>query len=265
MNAAADYDGLVAVVTGAAQGIGASIARGVARRGGSVVISDIDADLVDGLVRDLGECASGLRTDVTSEADLEEMANRAVSAFGRLDVAFNVAGAGRMRSILNMTPREWDFTMDICLKGVVYAMKHEARQMIASGNGGAIVNISSLNCDVPSFAGAPYCTAKAGVAMLTKCGALELAEHGIRVNTVSPGLVETRLTSGLLGSAAAYGAYMERIPLKRPASPDEIAEVALFLGSPGASYVSGSNVFADGAWSVTTYPDIRPATLQQRG
>jgi NAD(P)-dependent dehydrogenase (short-subunit alcohol dehydrogenase family) len=264
MSTADSYDGLVAVITGAGQGIGESIARQVVSRGGSVVVSDIDGDLVERLAADIGEQATGVQADVTKEADLERMAGAAVDAYGRVDVGFNVAGAGRMRSLLNMTDGEWDFTLDICLKGVLYAMKHEARRMIESGRGGAIVNVASLNSEVPTFGNSAYCTAKAGVAMLTKCGSLELAEHGIRVNCVSPGLVETRLTAGMLAQEAARDAYMERIPLRRPSSPDEIAEVALFLGSPQASYVSGSNLFADGGWSLTAYPDLRPATLERR-
>ena len=124
--------------------------------------------------------------------------------------------------------------------------------------GGAILNISSLNSEVPMFGGSAYCTAKAGVAMLTKCGALELAESHIRVNAVSPGLTDTPLTSMTKTVPGILDAYNERIPFKRAASPEEIAAAALYLSSDDATYISGVNLFVDGAWATTGYPDLRP-------
>jgi NAD(P)-dependent dehydrogenase (short-subunit alcohol dehydrogenase family) len=137
-------------------------------------------------------------------------------------------------------------------------MKHEGKLMANGGRGGAILNISSLNSEVPMFGGSSYCTAKAGVAMLTKCGALELAESNIRVNAVSPGLTDTPLTAMAKQVPGMLAAYNERIPLGRAASPAEIAAASLYLTSDDASYVSGVNLFVDGAWATTGYPDLRP-------
>ena len=157
-----------------------------------------------------------------------------------------------------MTEEDWDFTVDLCLKGVFLALKHEARQMIAQGGGGAIVNIASLNSRVPMFFGAAYSAAKAGVVMLGQTGALELAEHGIRVSTVSPGLTETPLVRADDSLPEVNAAFMDRIPLQAAGHPEDIAATALFLASDDAAYVTGVNVFVDGGWEQSGYPDLRP-------
>jgi NAD(P)-dependent dehydrogenase (short-subunit alcohol dehydrogenase family) len=135
-------------------------------------------------------------------------------------------------------------------------MKHQARQMLTRG--GAIVNIASLNAHVPMHAGAAYASAKAGVEMLTRNGALEWSEQGIRVNAVLPGLVQTPLTRRHFDNPEALAAFKARIPLGRPAQPEEIAGPALFLASEDASYISGASLLVDGAWAVSGYPDMRP-------
>jgi NAD(P)-dependent dehydrogenase (short-subunit alcohol dehydrogenase family) len=157
-----------------------------------------------------------------------------------------------------MTEEDWDFTVDLCLKGVFLALKHEARQLIGQGTGGAIVNIASLNSRLPMVFGAAYSSAKAGVVMLGQSGALELAEHGIRVTTVSPGLTATPLVAPMTSLPEVNAAFMDRIPLKRAASPEDIAATALFLASDEAAYVTGINVFVDGGWEQSGYPDLRP-------
>jgi meso-butanediol dehydrogenase/(S,S)-butanediol dehydrogenase/diacetyl reductase len=141
---------------------------------------------------------------------------------------------------------------------VFFGIKHAARRMIEQGRGGAIVNIASLNSRVPMFFGAAYSAAKAGVASLGQSAALELGEHGIRVSTVSPGLTATPLVAPMTDVPAVHAAYMERIPLGRPASPADIAASATFLASDDAAYVSGVNLFVDGGWEQTGYPDLRP-------
>jgi NAD(P)-dependent dehydrogenase (short-subunit alcohol dehydrogenase family) len=258
------YDGMVAVVTGGGQGIGESIVRAVVREGGAVVAMDLDEALVASLAAELGDHCTGQPGDVRREVDTARMVEAAVSAYGHVDVGFNVAGATRTRSLLNMTDDDWDFTFQICVRGVLYAMKHEAGHMAATGHGGAIVNIASLNSEVPAFGAAAYCTAKAAVAMMSRCAALEFAEHGIRVNALSPGLVETPGTEFMLRNDLAREALEERIPARRAASAAEIAEAALFLGGPRGSYITGVNLFADGGWALSAYPDLRPAALQRR-
>lgn len=257
------FEGKIAVVTGAASGIGLAIVRQLLAEGASVAGSDINADLLGRIGGELGPHFSGLAGDVTKEADAEALVSQAVAKFGRLDCAFNVAGGNRPGYIVDQSEADWSFVIDLCLKGVFLGLKHQARQMmrqnlLQGGGGGAIVNIASLNAHVPMHAGAAYATAKAGVEMLTRNGALEWAERGIRVNAVLPGLVETPLTRPHFQDPARLAAFHDRIPMRRAAQPQEIAGPALFLASAEASYVSGASLLVDGAWSVGGYPDMRP-------
>ena len=252
------HRGRVAVVTGAASGIGAAIARRFVAEGGRVAGGDINEDGLATMRTELGDGFVAVRCDVTHEAEVAALVAAAVRSFGALHVGFNVAGASRPALIVDMTEEDWDFTVDLCLKGVFLALKHEARQLIGQGTGGAIVNIASLNSRVPMVFGAAYSSAKAGVVMLGQSGALELAEHGIRVTTVSPGLTATPLVAPMTSLPEVNAAFMDRIPLKRAASPEDIAATALFLASDEAAYVTGINVFVDGGWEQSGYPDLRP-------
>jgi NAD(P)-dependent dehydrogenase (short-subunit alcohol dehydrogenase family) len=256
------FAGKVAAVTGAASGIGLAIARAVVAEGGSVAAGDLNTEGLDSLAGELGGRCRTQPCDVTREAEVEALMAMAVGDLGRLDAAFNVAGGSRPGLIAELSEEDWDFTVDLCLKGVFLAMKHAAARMIAQGTGGAIVNISSLNSRVPMFMGSAYCASKAGVAMLAQCGALELGEHHIRVNAVSPGLTDTPLVRPLIDLPAAHQAYLERIPLRRAATPEDIARASLFLASDDAEYITGVNLFVDGGWEQTTYPDLR-AMIEQ--
>ena len=252
------FKGKVAVVAGGASGIGRSIVRRLVAEGAQVVAGDIAQSALDDLADELGERCAPVLCDVTKEADVEAMTALAADRYGGLHAMFNVAGASRLSPIIELSERNWDFTVDLCLKGTFFGIKHAARQMIAHSSGGAIVNVASLNSEVPMFLGAPYCTAKAGVAMLSQCAALELGEHGIRVTTVSPGLTDTPLVQEMLALPGVKESVLGRIPLKRMASPEDIAAAALFLASDDGGYVSGSNLFVDGGWKQTAYPDLRP-------
>ena len=253
----ARFAGQVAVVTGAASGIGLAIVRRLLEEGASVVGGDLNADLLRETAAHQGDRFVALAGNVTVEADAEALVAGAVDRFGKLDLAFNVAGGNRAGYIVDQSEADWDFVIDLCLKGVFLGMKHQARQMMRHG-GGAIVNIASLNAHVPMYAGAAYSTAKAGVEMLTKNGALEWADRGIRVNAVLPGLVETPLTGPTFQDPARLAAFNARTPMGRPAQPAEIAGPALFLASQDASYISGASLIVDGAWAVSGYPDMRP-------
>ncbi len=253
------YDGKVAVVTGAASGIGRATATRLVAEGAMVVGGDVNSDGLDDLAGRLGERFVAKRCDVTIEADVAGLVATAVERFGGLHAAFNIAGASRPGLIVDLSEEDWDFTVDLCLKGVFLGVKHQGRQMIAQGGGGAIVNIASLNSRVPMFFGVAYSAAKAGVVMIGQTAALELGEHGIRVSTVSPGLTDTPLVAALTGDEEANNAYLARIPLKRPATPEDIASAALYLASDDATYITGVNLFVDGAWEQTGYPDLRPA------
>ena len=253
------FDGKVAVVTGGGSGIGLATVRRLIAEGARVVAGDLDPqDRLPVLRAEFGEGFIGVRVDVTAEADMAALVDAAVKHFGGLDCAFNVAGGARPAYLLDMPEADWDFTIDLCLKGVMLGMKHQARRMVAQGRGGTIVNVASLNAHVPMFTGAAYATAKAGVEMLTRNAALELAEHGIRVNAVLPGLVQTPLTRRHFENPEALAAFRARIPIGRPAQPEEIAGPLLFLAIEDASYISGASLLVDGAWAVSGYPDLRP-------
>jgi len=247
----------VAVVTGGASGIGLAIVRRLHAEGACVVGADINLGRLQALEEELGEGFVGAKADVTRESNVEVLFALVLERFGAVNCAFNVAGGSRPSYIVDMAESDWDFTLDLCLKGVVLAMKHEARQMLTHG-GGAIVNVASLNAHVPMHAGSAYATAKAGVEMLTKNGALEFADGGIRVNAVLPGLVETPLTRPQFENPDRLAAFTARIPMGRAAQPEEIAGPALFLASDDASYISGASLLVDGAWAVSGYPDMRP-------
>ncbi|MCC6454217.1 MAG: SDR family oxidoreductase [Caldilineaceae bacterium] len=250
------FDGKVAVVTGAASGIGEAISRQLLSEGARVVAADINAERLAKLEAEFSGNLVGVVTDVTKEDAVAAMVATAVERFGGLDVAFNVAGAARAGAIVDLAESDWDFTVDLVLKGVFLSTKHEAKQMQKSGVKGAIVNISSLNAHVPMFGGSAYAAAKAGVEMFTKNAALELGRDGIRVNAILPGLVQTPLTSGMTGNEALNQDFINRIPLGRSGVPDDIASPAVFLASDAAAYVTGTSLVVDGGWEITNYPDL---------
>lgn len=167
-----------------------------------------------------------------------------------------VAGAARGGKILDLEEADWDFTVDLVQKGVFLCTKHEARHMVSGGRGGAVVNVASLNAHVPMVGGSPYVTGKAGVEMFGKNAALELAPHGIRVNTVLPGLVDTPLVAAVTGWEPLLNGFVERIPMGRPATPDEIAAPCLYLASDDATYITGASLMVDGGWEISNYPDV---------
>lgn len=256
-HSAGRFEGKVAVVTGAASGIGRAIARRLCAEGASVIGGDINIDGLTQMRDELGEAFLGRAGDVTAEADVALMVEAAHEHFGGLDHAFNVAGGNRAGYLLDLEAEDWDFTVDLCLKSVFLCVKHQARRMVRQ-KAGSIVNIASVNAHVPMHAGAAYATAKAGVEMLTKNAALEFADLGLRVNAVLPGLVETPLTRRHFDNPDALATFIERIPQGRPAQPEEIAAPTLYLASDDASYVNGSSLLVDGAWAVSGYPDMRP-------
>ncbi|GAA0373258.1 SDR family NAD(P)-dependent oxidoreductase [Bacillus horti] len=249
------FNNKVAIVTGGASGIGLAIVSRLLEEGAKVVAADLNQERLDEMSKELGDSFLGQKVNVTSEGDIEKLVSTTVDHFGGLHVAFNVAGASKPGAIMDLAEEDWDFTVDLCLKGVFLSMKHEARHMLKQG-GGAIVNIASLNSHVPMYAGSAYTSAKAGVEMLTRNGALEMARANIRVNAILPGLVESPLTASLVENKEINEAYMERIPFRRAAQPEEMAGPALFLASEDAGYVSGASLLVDGAWNTSGYPDM---------
>lgn len=239
----------VAVVTGAASGIGRAIVERFAREGANVIAGDIDED---GLAT-LDHCVTA-RCDVTSEVDQQGLVALALDRFGRLDIAVANAGGGNGVLIMDQQIEDWQRVIDLCLTGVFLTIKHAAKAMDADG--GSIIAMASLNAVQAGRGMSAYCAAKAGVAMLTEVAALELGPSGIRCNAIAPGLVRTKATEAMWFLPGLVDSYVENTTLRRFAQPDEIANVALFLASEESSFVSGSLYLVDGGGHIGRYPDV---------
>lgn len=252
--------GQVALVTGAAAGIGRAITERLVRDGAQVIAGDIDDVGLSALVADLGEQVVAVHCDVTDESSVEALVARA-DALGGLDIAVANAGRGAYSLLTEHPLGEWQAIMDLCLTGVFLTVKHAGRVM---HDGGSIVTISSLNGIQPSAGMAAYCTAKAGVVMLTRVAAMELGARGIRVNTVAPGLVETNATSGFWMVPGVVEEFVENTTLGRFAQPSDIADLVAFLVGPESTFISGSLHSVDGGASTKRYPDL-PGAFRRLG
>jgi 3-oxoacyl-[acyl-carrier protein] reductase len=238
--------GKVVVVTASAgAGIGQAAARRCLEEGARVVVSDAHerrlGETLDALRAEHGAAVAAMACDVTDEAQVQRLVDAAVQTFGRLDVMINNAGLGGTKSIVEMTDEEWTRVLDITLNGTFRCTRAALRQMVAQGGGGAVVNNSSVIGWRAQDGQAHYAAAKAGVMALTRCAALDVAEHGIRVNAVAPSLAMhphlVKVTSdellGELTKREAFGRYAE---------PWEVANVMVFLASDYASYLTGEVV-----------------------
>jgi NAD(P)-dependent dehydrogenase (short-subunit alcohol dehydrogenase family) len=252
------FGGKVAVVTAGASGIGESVVRGLVAQGARVVIGDIDIARASALQRELGDGVVAARCDVTEEDGVARLVEQAVDRFGRLDLGFNVAGGGGGGRLVETDAAAWRDCVDLCLTSAFYGVKHQALRMIVQGDGGAIVNVASMNAQIPVYGVGAYCCAKAGVEMLTKVAALELGEHRIRVNVVSPGHTVTPMTESAGRIPGFREAYLTQTPLRRIAQPDEIADAMLFLASDEARHISGVALLVDGGYTLATHFDMRP-------
>lgn len=244
-----------ALVTGAASGIGAAIATRLIAEGAQVVGVDINETGLKALAERFGDRFVPATSNVTIESEVAAAVSTAVDHFGGLDLAFNVAGSSLIGAVTEMAEQDWDFTIDLVQKSVFLCTKHEARRMREAG-GGAIVNVSSLDARIPVPGASPYATGKAGVEMFSKNAALELAPYGIRVNCVLPGLVDTPMGAPIIGYQPALDMFLDRIPLRAPATPDQIAGPCLFLAGDDASYITGASLIIDGGWQLTGFPNL---------
>lgn len=245
-----------AVVTGAASGIGAAIAELVIERGGRVVGFDTDAAALAAAADRYGDAFVPFAGSVADADAAERAVQAAEEAFGGLDSLFNVAGTIRPAPIVELSEPDWDVTLDVVLRGTFLCTKYAARSMIRAGRGGAIVNIASVNAHMPLWGGSAYAAGKAGAEMFGRNAALELGRYGIRVNTILPGLVDTPMAAFIIQSEGIMSEFNANAVLKRPAQPRELAEPAVFLASPAASYVTGASLTVDGGYEIGGYPDL---------
>src|ERR1700704_4857567 len=248
------FESKVALVTGAASGMGLATARAFAEAGAAVALADVNEDAAQSAVKDLvgtGYKAIGIRCDVADEAQVKAMVERTVASFGRLDAAFNNAGVqSPLAETADASGEEFDRVNAINLRGVWKCMKYELRQMRDQGSG-AIVNCSSLGGLVGIAGRGVYHASKHGVLGLTKSAALEYASMGVRINAICPGIINTPMVSGMLATQAeAMKELMKEVPIGRLGQPEEIAASVLWLCSPGASFVIGQALAVDGGYTV---------------
>ncbi len=246
----------VAVITGAAAGIGLACARRFAAEGARVVLADVNTAAGEEAAEELqasGADALFVTCDVGDKAQVDALIDSAVAAFGKLDCVVANAGIVHACDFLELEEADFDRVLRVNLKGVFLTGQAAARQMVAQGKGGAIVNMSSVNAvmTIPSIT--PYVVAKGGVNQLTKVMALSLADKGIRVNGVGPGSIMTDMVKSVNDNPEAMRAVMSRTPLGRIGDPEEVASVALFLVTEDSSYITGQTIYPDGGRLALNY------------
>jgi 2-dehydro-3-deoxy-D-gluconate 5-dehydrogenase len=253
-----DISGKAAIVTGAAMGIGFGIARRFVESGAHVLMADVNEKALNEAV---GKLAAGpgkvaaVVVDVARDDAGQVLVAKCVEAFGGVDVLVNNAGVYPMATLLQMTPEVFDKIHEVNVRGLTFVSKAVAARMVEQGRGGSIIHLASVAAYQPSGVGVlAYSASKAAVNMLARGMALELARHQIRVNAIAPGITETEGVSLQFGQGGMTREQLEglvqqfrqRIPLGRTATPEDMANAALFLASPGSSYVTGSTVVVDG-------------------
>jgi len=250
-----DFSGKAAFVTGGATGIGLACARAIVAGGGRVMLAARRAEVLEEVASSLGANASFVQCDVTSDESVDAAIAATVDRFGALHLAVNSAGMGMAGPVTGTETSVFQLTLDTNLTGVLRCVRAEARAMKKAG-GGSIVNISSIAGVLTHRWMSAYCVSKAGVNMLTRCAADELGEHGIRVNAVMPGLVDTELAVTLTSSEAAVAEYKRRMALDRIGTPPDVGSLVAFLLSDDAGWITGQCVGVDGGHTLRQGPDL---------
>lgn len=239
----------IAVVIGGASGIGWATAQALAAQGDRVTVADRNADGAQTRAAELGDPHTAATVDVTDE----ESVQRLFEQTGPVDVVVNCAGFSHVGLITDMPVDQFRDVIDVCLTGAFIVAKHAGRNL---RHGGALVSISSLNARQPAAAMSAYCSAKAGLSMLTQVAALELGPRGIRVNAVAPGFVHTPLTEPAAAVPGVVEEYLENTALGRAGTPEDIAGAVLYLCSPSSSWLTGEVLDINGGAHLKRYPDI---------
>jgi glucose 1-dehydrogenase len=242
--------GKIAIVTGGNSGIGLSVVMELAKQGANIVIDYVcHPEATEALERQvvaLGDQAIGVKADVSKVAELQSLIDAAVKNFGRLDIMVNNAGVETRTSVLDTTEEQYDKVLAINLRSAFFGTQLAARQMIKQGDGGRIINITSVHEDWPMPGNTAYCLSKGGMRMLTRTAGVELAPHKILVVGVGPGAVATPINLSTMKDPALMQKLNAAIPLGRMAQPEEIGSVVAFLAGAGASYITATTIFTDG-------------------
>lgn len=250
MNVTYDYSGTVAVVTGAARGVGRAIVHAFVDAGAHVVASDRDADGLGETCRNLGDKVMPVVADITKAQDAARIVAAGQEHFGRLDFCVNDAAVAPHTALLDERVEVWDMVYAVNCRGTFLMTQAAARALIGQGSGGRIVNFSSGVSSRGSAGAAAYASSRAATEAFTRVAAIELAVHDILVNCVSPGLIDTQPKPLPPSMAEALGRRIPALPLARPGGPEEVANVVLWLCSPGSSYLAGTIVSVDGGAGV---------------
>ena len=243
----------VAIVTGAASGINRAVALRFGEEGASVVIVDVDATgaaETETDVRAIGADALSVLADVRRRDEIDAMVRTVLARFGHIDILVNGAGVESLVPFVDLAEAEWDRILAVNLTGAFRVGQAVAREMIAGGRGGKIINIASINSEIAMHNQAHYASSKGGLLMLTKAMAVELARHRINVNAIGPGVIETPLTAGSLSDPSRREFLRSRIPLKRFGQPRDVAHAAVFLASEASDYITGTILYVDGGWLI---------------
>lgn len=242
-------NGKVAIVTGGASGIGEMTVREMVKEGANVVIADVNDGLGNNLAQELNQSEKKViyvHVDVTNESDIENMIERTVEEFGKVDIVFNNAGIGSLNPTTELSFEQWRKLVSVNLDGVFLVAKHGIKAMLRNG-GGSIVNTASILGHVGQAQTAPYAASKGGVVNLTRALAIEYAKENIRVNAVCPGYIETPLLNQLDKEMKDH--LISLHPIGRLGKPEEIAKAVVFLASDDASFVTGSSLLVDGGYT----------------
>jgi glucose 1-dehydrogenase len=248
-------EGKLAAITGGSQGIGLAIAQRFAEEGADVSFcyrsNQAGAEQVAADIRKLGKKVLAIQCDVGKVADGQKYIADTVAQLGRIDILVNNAGLERHADFWDATEADYDAVLDVNLKGVFFITQAFVKHRMQSQNagktpGGKIINISSVHEELPFPHFTSYCASKGGVKMLTRNLSIELAPFGITINNIAPGAIETPINTKLLNDPAKLSALLENIPLKRLGKPEDVASIAVFLGSSESDYVTGTTFVVDG-------------------
>ncbi len=241
-------EGKVALITGGSRGMGKAIALAYARAGADVAVCSRhlkESQSTAQEIKDLGRHSVGIQADTSVKADVENMIDRVVKELGTIDILVNAAGVNVRQYLMSTSEEQWDYVIDINLKGYFLCSKAAAKIMIEKKRG-IIINVASVAAKKPNARAGAYSISKAGVNMLTKCLALELSPHNIRVNGIGPGAVRSQMNTELWADPKKREEYESKLPIKRFAEVEEITPIALLLASDASSYMIGQTVYFDG-------------------
>lgn len=239
----------VVLVTGGSQGIGRAIAIRFAAEGAKVAVAGLDKDGLEdtaAYITNLGGQAIAIEADVRYRADVDRMVDATLREWGQIDALVNNAGVNRTAPFLEITEEDWDWHLDINLKGTFLVSQRVAKEMVKQVNGGSIIQMSSVNGLSAEGDQAHYNASKGGINLLAMSMAVDLAPYGIRVNSLCPGFIETQLTKPLIDNPPAIAEYLKSIPMKRVGQPEDIASAALFMASDESRYMTGHCMVIDG-------------------